>query len=62
MTTVFFDITIGGAAAGRIEITLDTDKHPLTADNFRALCTGEKGTGKSGAPLSYKGCKFHRVI
>ena len=62
MTTVFFDITIGGAAAGRIEITLDTDKHPLTADNFRALCTGEKGAGKSGKPLHYKGCAFHRVI
>ena len=62
MTKVFFDITIGGAAAGRIEITLDTQGHPKTAENFRALCTGEKGTGKSGKPLSYKGCKFHRVI
>ena len=62
MTTVFFDITIGGAAAGRVEITLDTEKHPKTADNFRALCTGEKGAGKSGKPLHYKGCAFHRVI
>ena len=62
MTTVFFDITIGGAAAGRIEITLDDDGHPKTADNFRALCTGEKGAGKSGKPLHYKGCAFHRVI
>ena len=62
MSQVFFDITIGGAAAGRIEITLDTEGHPMTAENFRALCTGEKGTGKMGKPLHYKGCKFHRVI
>ena len=62
MTKVFFDITIGGAAIGRIEITLDTENHPKTAENFRALCTGEKGQGKQGRPLHYKGCKFHRVI
>ena len=58
---VFFDINIGGQSAGRVEFELFNDT-PLTAENFRALCTGEKGVGKMGKPLSYKGCPFHRVI
>merc|ERR1711870_126532 len=59
---VFFDMTIGGAAAGRIVMELRADVAPKTAENFRALCTGEKGTGKSGKPLHFKGSAFHRVI
>ena len=60
-STVFFDINIGGQEAGRITIELKANT-PITSENFRALCTGEKGNGKSGKPLHFKGCVFHRVI
>ncbi|ESQ53630.1 hypothetical protein EUTSA_v10027585mg, partial [Eutrema salsugineum] len=59
---VFFDMTIDGAPAGRIVMELFADTTPNTAENFRALCTGEKGVGKLGKPLHYKGSTFHRVI
>ncbi|PHH64229.1 hypothetical protein CDD81_4843 [Ophiocordyceps australis] len=59
---VFFDVTIGGKPAGRITMELYSDLVPKTAENFRCLCTGEKGLGKSGKPLHYKGSIFHRVI
>lgn len=34
---------------------------PKTVANFKSLCVGDKGTGKSGKPLHYKGSTFHRV-
>jgi len=58
----FFDIAIDNVEAGRVAFELYNDIVPKTAENFRALCTGEKGIGKAGKPLHYKGSGFHRVI
>lgn len=60
---VFLDVSIDGNPAEKIVIELFADTVPRTAENFRSLCTGEKGVGVStGKPLHYKGCLFHRVI
>jgi cyclophilin family peptidyl-prolyl cis-trans isomerase len=58
---VFFELLIGKEKK-YIEFKLFDDIVPKTAENFRALCTGEKGTNSNGVKLHYKGSPFHRVI
>ncbi|EDV28333.1 uncharacterized protein TRIADDRAFT_21784 [Trichoplax adhaerens] len=59
----FFDIEINKVPAGRIIFELFADDCPITCENFRALCTGEKGAGKTTyKPLHYKDTPFHRII
>ncbi|KAL3931219.1 MAG: hypothetical protein SGPRY_001215 [Prymnesium sp.] len=60
---VWMDISIEARHVGRIVFELFEDRAPKTAENFRALCTGEKGISKiSGRPLHYRGCCFHRAV
>ncbi|XP_031626573.1 peptidyl-prolyl cis-trans isomerase D isoform X2 [Contarinia nasturtii] len=58
---VFMDIRVGLEIVGRVIIELRKDVVPKTVENFRCLCTGEKGIGANGKPLHYKGIKFHKV-
>lgn len=52
---VFFDVCADDEPLGRITMELFSNIVPLTAENFRVLCTGEKGFG-------FKNSIFHRVI
>jgi peptidyl-prolyl isomerase D len=58
----FMDMRKDGKDVGRVVFELYNDVVPKTAENFRALCTGEKGVGASGKALHYKGTPFHRII
>jgi len=59
---VFFDVTIGGAAVGRVKMELWKDVCPKTAENFRKFCTGEHKNPRDMQPMGYKNVEFHRVI
>merc|ERR1712166_1668539 len=61
MVNVFFDLQYG-SKKGRVVFDLFDDVVPKTAENFRCLCTGEKGRGRSGKNLHFKGSAFHRII
>ena len=63
MSYVYFDIRIGGIESGRIVFKLYDDITPITARNFKCLCTGECGLGATTKkPLHYLNSMFHRVI
>ncbi|EEY60785.1 peptidyl-prolyl cis-trans isomerase B precursor [Phytophthora infestans T30-4] len=59
---VFFDIGINDDYVGKIVMGLYGEVQPRTVENFRALCTGEKGASRAGPPLWYKDSKFHRIV
>lgn len=59
---VYLDVEVDGGARERIVIGLFGKHVPKTVENFRCLCTGEKGVSESGAPLSYKDTNFHRIF
>jgi len=60
---VYFDISIGGRGGGRVVFELFYDLTPRTAENFRGLCTGEYGVGKTTKKkLCYEGCSFFRSV
>eukprot|EP00933_Yihiella_yeosuensis_P012273 TRINITY_DN1205_c0_g3_i1.p1 TRINITY_DN1205_c0_g3~~TRINITY_DN1205_c0_g3_i1.p1 ORF type:complete len:318 (-),score=62.43 TRINITY_DN1205_c0_g3_i1:76-1029(-) len=59
---VWFEISIDGYVIGKLVFELYTDIVPKTAENFRCLCTGEKGRGRSGKQLHFQGSIFHRII
>ena len=56
-TNVFLELAIGDAPAGRLTFRLFADRTPLAAENFRALCTGEKGRS-----LTFLNSCFHRIV
>lgn len=56
------DLAVDGHPLGRVIFELFSDTAPKTSENFRALCTGEKGVSSSGVPLYYKNCILHRCI
>ncbi|KAH7873310.1 cyclophilin-like domain-containing protein [Lentinula edodes] len=59
---VFMDFSEGGELLGRVIFELYNDSAPKASENFRALCTGEKGRTSSDVPLYYKGSIIHRSI
>ena len=59
---VFLDVAVNGVGLERIVVELFSDRAPRTCENFRCLCTGERGTSPHGTRLHYKGSRFHRSL
>merc|ERR1719183_1336507 len=60
---VYLEVEISGVNIGRMIFKLYNDIVPKTVENFRSLCTGERGVGlTTKLPLHFKGAKFHRII
>lgn len=58
----FMDFSVDGQSIGRVIVQLFADKAPLASENFRCLCTGEKGKGASTKDLCYRSSKIHRLV
>ena len=58
----YMDVAVGSAAPQRVVFELFNDSHPMAAENFLCLCTGEKGAAKDGTKLHYEGTPLHRVV
>ncbi|KAL3907033.1 MAG: hypothetical protein SGILL_009036 [Bacillariaceae sp.] len=58
----YIEFSVDGEKAGRVAVKLYEDRVPLASENFKCLCTGEKGMGRLGKPLCYKGSKVHRIV
>lgn len=58
----FLDFKIGTKGVGRVLVKVYMDRTPLAAENFRVLCTGEKGSSQTGKQLGYRSCVVHRVV
>ena len=64
MTTIFMDISINKEDIGRLEFELFSDKLPITCENFKSLCTGEKGKSLTDPDkyLHYKSNLFQKIF
>lgn len=62
LPTVWMDVQIGSSQPQRLRLALYADTVPRTAENFRALCTGERGRGRCGQPLHFKDTLVHKVV